>query len=87
MKPLQQLFGLALEQIWELQNKRTAIKAFRTDMTQLETESGGDLETFMQNKEKYCSQKVKVLLFDKMLSKIYNDKNKIQPITNFFVKR
>ena len=88
MKPLQQLFGLALEQIWELQNKRSAIKIFRTDMAQLEINSGaGDLETFMKNKEKYCSQKVKALLFDKVLNKIYNDKNKIQSITNFFAKR
>ena len=88
MKPLQQLFGLALEQIWELQNKRSAIKTYRADMKQLEIDSGlGDLETFMKNKEKYCAVKVKTLLFDKILDKIHNDKHKIQPITSFFGRK
>ena len=87
MKPLQQLFGLALEQIWELQNKRSAIKSYRTDMKKLEIDSGlGDLETFMKNKEKYCAVKVKTLLFDKILNKINNEKHGIQPITSFFSK-
>jgi hypothetical protein len=42
------------------------------------------MEDFMKKKEKYCSTKVKALLFDKILSKIYNEKNKIQTITSMF---
>jgi DNA polymerase elongation subunit (family B) len=83
MKPLQQLFGLALEQIWTLHGKRTAIKLFQKELDKLEHEYP-DLETFMKQKEKACSRKIKALLFDKVLTKIYNEQNRIQTITSFF---
>ena len=86
MKPLQQLFGLSLEQIWELQNKKSAIKTYIKEMEKLEKEYS-DMEEFMKKKEKYCAAKIKVLLFDKTLTKIYNEKHGIQQITNFFVKK
>ncbi len=86
MKPLQQLFGLSLEQIWELQNKKSAIKTYIKEMEKLEKDYI-DMEEFMKKKEKYCAAKIKVLLFDKTLTKIYNEKHGIQQITNFFVKK
>tara|TARA_B110000091_G_scaffold214433_1_gene267849 strand:+ start:2845 stop:6834 length:3990 start_codon:yes stop_codon:yes gene_type:complete len=86
MKPLQQLFGLSLENLWEMQNKKAAIKTYRTEMVKLQQEYP-DIEIFMKRKEKYCSAKVKVLLFDKTLAKIYNERNGIQTITSFFVNR
>ena len=87
MKPLQQLFGLALEQIWTLQNKKSAIKTFQKELTELEQEYSDDFEMFMKKKEKLCSAKVKLLLFDKTLSQIYNKKNNIQTLTTFFGKK
>lgn len=84
MKPLQQLFGLAVEQIWEYQRKPSAIKTYKKDLEIMEREFGSDYELFMKKKEKYCSAKVKALLFDKVLNKITNDKNKLQMITSFF---
>lgn len=84
MKPIQQLFGLALEQIWELQNKRSAIKAYQKDIARLEEEYP-EIEVFMKQKEKYCAAKVKVLLFDKILTQINQQKNKMQAITSFFL--
>ena len=86
MKPLQQLFGLALEQIWTMQNKKSAIKTFNKDLQKLEDE-GHDFETFMKKKEKLCSAKIKVLLFDKVLNTIYNKKHRIQTLDTFFVKK
>jgi len=83
MKPLQQLFGLAVELIWESQGKTSAIKTYRKDIIKMEKEYT-DLEVFMKKKEKYCSAKVKTLLFDNALNKIYNQKNNIQQITTFF---
>ena len=85
MKPLQQLFGLALEQIWTFQDKPSAIKTYKKEISKLFIDQP-DLETFMKKKEKYCSAKVKVLLFDKVLTQISNEKNKIQMITSFFSK-
>ena len=87
MKPLQQLFGLALEQIWMLQNKKSAIKTFQKELAALENEFADDFELFMKKKEKVCSAKVKQLLFDKVLDKIYNKKNNIQTLTSFFGKK
>jgi len=83
MKPIQQLFGLAVEQIWELQNKLSQIKTYKKDILKINQEYP-NMEDFMKKKEKYCSTKVKAILFDKMLSKIYNEKNKIQTITSMF---
>lgn len=84
MKPLQQLFGLAIEQIWEMQNKSSAIKGFRKDMTALKSETGDDIEMFMKKREKYTSAKIKALLFDKFLEKIFNQQNGIQTVSSFF---
>lgn len=84
MKPLQQLFGLAVESIWEHQRKPGAIKTFKKEMAAMEKEFGGDWEVYMKKREKYCSAKVKTLLFDKVLNRISNEKNKIQTITSFF---
>ena len=84
MKPLQQLFGLALEQIWLNKGKHILIKTFKKDMQKLKEEVDGDIEIFMKKKEKYCSAKIKALLFDKFLANIYNEKHKIQTITSFF---
>jgi hypothetical protein len=38
----------------------------------------------MKKKEKYCSDKIKTMLFDSVLDKIYNEKHKIQTLTKFF---
>ena len=83
MKPLQQLFGLALEHIWEYQKKTAAIKNYRREMEKLEKEFP-DMETFMKKKEKFCSAKIKTLLFDKFLTKISHKQNGMQTITKFF---
>ena len=89
MKPLQQLFGLAVDQIWENQGKMGALKTYRKELTQLSKEYPGDenLEIFMKKKEKLSSQKVKVLLFDQILTRIHQEKHGIQTITGFFAKR
>jgi hypothetical protein len=84
MKPLQQLFGLALVQIWECQSKpKSVVKGYLKDMEKMSSENP-DLEEFMKLKEKYCSKKIKTLLFDKILTRITNEKNGMQPINKFF---
>ena len=87
MKPLQQLFGLALEQIWEHQGKTSAIKTFRKDMENLEKETNNNLEEFMKKKEKHCSKKIEILLFKKFLDKVFNAKNKIRTLDMFGFKK
>jgi len=87
MKPLQQLFGLAIEKIWKLQNKTTAIKTFHKDMGVLQAECHNDLEIFMKKKEKYTTAKIKTLLFDKFLLKIHQEQNGIRTITECFGRK
>lgn len=87
MKPLQQLFGLAVEQIWKLDKKDAEITKFRKDMAELTRETAGDLEVFMKKREKYTSAKVKALLFDKFLTKVYNIQNGVRTIESFYGKR
>ena len=84
MKPLQQLFGLALEQIWEFQGKKPAIMSYRKDMKALEKECGDDLEEFMKKKEKYCATKIKTLLFDTFLTKVHQKQNGIRTLDQFW---
>jgi DNA polymerase elongation subunit (family B) len=83
MKPLQQLFGLALEQIYEIQRKTSALKTVKRDLTKLEKEEP-DLELFMKKREKYTSAKIKTLLFEKFLTIISHKRNNMQSITKFF---
>ena len=83
MKPLQQLFGLALEQIWKKQNKTKNIREYTKEMKILEETYGDDIETFMKKKEKYCSEKIKKMLFDQFLTKIYNKQHGIQTMDMF----
>jgi len=86
MKPLCQFLGLALEEMWKNQNKMSAIKKYKSDIANLQKEYP-DFEVFIKKKEKYCSDKVKELLFDKHLLQINNDKNGLKPITSFFGKK
>ena len=62
-------------------------KSEKTKITMEDLKNGSKL-FFDSNKkkEKFCSSKVKMLLFDKFLQKIYNEKHKIQTITSFFKK-
>ena len=84
MKPLQQLFGLALIPIWEHRRKTGAIKEYNKEIKKMEKDCLDDYETFMKKKEKYCSVQIKTILFDKILNKIASDKNNMKLITNFF---
>jgi DNA polymerase elongation subunit (family B) len=86
LKPICQFMGLALEQIWKQQGKWSAIKKFNDELKAIEKENP-DFEMFIKKKEKFCSEKVKALLFDKYLLQIKNEKNRNQPITNFFTKK
>ena len=86
MKPLQQLFGLALVQIWDKNNKKSAIRDYYKEIKKIEKESNNDYEIFMKRKEKYCSDKIKILLFDKILNKISNEKNNLKDIKSYFTK-
>ena len=84
MKPLQQLFGLALVQIYEYKGHKSALTRYMEEVKKIEKEFAADYEIFMKKKEKFCSAKVKVALFDGILTKVSNERNHLQMITNFY---
>jgi DNA polymerase elongation subunit (family B) len=86
MKPLQQLFGLALEKIWESSGKKNLIPGFRREMDNLYKMSNCDLEIYNKKREKYTTAKVKEILFDPFLMQIYQKQNGIQTISSMFSK-
>jgi DNA polymerase delta subunit 1 len=86
MKPLQQLYGLGLEQIWAHQKKGLAIRSHQKEVVELRKKYP-DQETFAKKHDEFCSKKVKPLLFDKWLIQINNKRNNVQDISNFFVKK
>jgi hypothetical protein len=88
MKPLQQLFGLAVDQILD----KKALIQYNKDIESMRLETTSqygewDIETFMKKKEKYCSQKIKGLLFEEFLQNIYNKTHGIRKITDMFASR
>ena len=84
MKPLQQLFGLALEPIWTYEKKALKVKAFKKELATLRESCKGDLEEFAKKQDTFVSKKAKETLFDPWLQKIYNERNGIQKITSMF---
>ena len=85
MKPLQQLFGLGLDKIYiQMNNKQKERQLYYSEMQRLENLCEDDIEKFMKLKEKYTSAKIKDLLFQPFLMKIYNQQNGIRTIDNIF---
>ena len=85
MKPVQQLFALVLEKIWEMQNKKSKINKFRKEVEALRDKT--ELDKFEDKLEKLKNKEVKTLLFDEYLRETNNEKNGVQSLTKFFHKK
>jgi len=82
MKPVQQVFALVLEKIWDMQNKKSKIVKFKKEIETLtksvEPEKLQDKLDALKNKE------VKILLFDEFLRETNNSKDGNQALTKYF---
>ena len=85
MKPLQQLFALVLEKIWELQNKKSKISKFKKEIETLRKTV--EPEKFEDKLEQTRNKEVKALLFDEYLRVTNNEKEGNQSLTKFFGKK
>ena len=85
MKPLQQLFALVLEKIWELQNKKSKISKFKKEIETLRKTT--EPEKFDDKLEQTKNKEVKALLFDEYLRVTNNEKEGNQSLTKFFNKK
>jgi len=85
MKPVQQVFALVLEKIWELQNKKPKLAKFKKDVELLRKNT--DDEKFDDKLEQLRNKEVKALLFDEYLRDISNENQGLQDLTRFFGKK
>jgi DNA polymerase elongation subunit (family B) len=89
MKPLLQLFGLVLEDIWMSQKppRRAKVSTFRKDIDSLKREFSTDSKKCEDKIAKMKDKEVKALIFDKYLRVTNNAKEGNQSVTNFFQKK
>jgi hypothetical protein len=82
MKPVQQVFALVLEKMWEMQNKKSKIAKFRRDVETLQRTTTP--EKFEDKLESMKNKEVKALLFDEFLRETNNQKDGNQSLLKFF---
>jgi len=87
MKPVQQVFALVLEKIWEMKNKKPKIRQFKKDIEKLHKEYYDDLDKFEDKLETIRCKEIKLLLFDEYLRETNNEKSGVQSLTKFFIKK
>ena len=86
MKPVQQVFALVLEKIWQIQNKRAKILKYKKDVEILRKEYN-DKSKFEEKIESMRCKEIKILLFDDYLRITENEKAGIQSLDNYFTKK
>jgi DNA polymerase elongation subunit (family B) len=85
MKPVQQVFALVLDKIWEMQKKVSKISKFKKEVEILKKNTEED--KFEDKLEQLKNKEVKALLFDEYLRKTNNEKEGVQSLTNYFNKK
>jgi DNA polymerase elongation subunit (family B) len=87
MKPVQQVFALVLEKIWELQKKtNTKLKKYKVEKDALVKKYSDDPEKCQDKIDDLRNKEIKALLFDKYLRETNNEKQGVKSITSFFMK-
>jgi DNA polymerase elongation subunit (family B) len=87
MKPVQQVFALVLEKIWEMNKKLPKIKQFKKSVELLKREHCDNLEKFEEKLEAMRCKEIKGLLFDEYLRETNNEKAGVQSLSKFFGKK
>ena len=85
MKPVQQVFALVLEKMWDMQNKKSKIVKFRKEIETLKSATPED--KYEDKLENLKNKEVKALLFDEFLRETTNSRENNQSISNFFGKK
>jgi len=85
MKPVQQVFALVLEKIWEQNGKKSKISKFKKEVEHLRKNIEED--KFEDKLEQLKNKEVKILLFDEYLRETINEKEGVQSLTKFFGKK
>lgn len=87
MKPVQQVFALVLEKIWQMQNKKPKLNRFKRDIENLKKEYQENPDKLEDKIETLRCKEIKTLLFDEYLRETNNEKEGFQSLTKFFIKK
>jgi len=82
MKPVQQVFALVLEKIWENNKKLSKISKFKKEVDILRKNTVP--EKFEDKLEQLKNKEVKALLFDEYLRETNNEKDGVQSLKKYF---
>jgi DNA polymerase elongation subunit (family B) len=82
MKPVQQVFALVLDKIWEMQKKTAKIKKFQKDLEALKIKTSPD--KYEEKADDAKNKEIKALLFDEYLRITNNQKEGNQSLVKFF---
>jgi hypothetical protein len=85
MKPVQQVFALVIERIWEIQKKHQKLSKFRKEADLLKRSTPPD--KWEDKWEQMKNKEVKELLFDEFLRETNNIKSGNQNVAKFFTKK
>jgi hypothetical protein len=85
MKPVQQLFALVLEKIWEMQGKKKLLSKFKKDVEKLKSSTSDD--KYESKLEQLKNKEIKIMLFDEYLRETNNEKEGNQSLMKFFQKK
>ena len=85
MKPVQQVFALVLEKIWEMNKKIPKIKNFKREVEVMRRDCNP--EKFEEKLEAMRCKEIKGLLFDEYLRETNNEKSGIKSVSKFFEKK
>ena len=87
MKPVQQVFALVLEKIWESKKNTPQLMKFKRNVENLRKEYGNDTEKYHEKVDDLRCKEIKAILFDEYLRETNNQKNGNQSITKFVVAK
>jgi hypothetical protein len=82
MKPVQQVFALVLEKMWEMDRKIPKISKFKKEVESLRKSTPPD--KFEDKLEALKNKEVKALLFEEFLRETNNQKENNQSILKFY---
>jgi hypothetical protein len=86
MKPVQQVFALVLEKIWEMNKKIPLLRKYKKTVDTMRREYSNDSDKFQEKIEALRCKEIKTLLFDEYLRETNNERSGIMSIDKCFSK-
>ena len=87
MKPVQQVFALVIEKIWEMNHKRPKLMQFNREVEIMRKKYADEPDKFLEKLEDARCKEVKKMLFDEFLRDTNNAKIGVKSLNNYFAAK